>query len=180
MKKVIMTACVAVFAAVAAQAQGIGTVADINGFGKAYSDKKAREQKLSGAEQARVESFALAAAREAERAAFLEAVKRSRGEKKAQSAEGKEKEQAAVASCPSCYTGSTGAKMMMFADSQKGRKEKQNSAKETDSAKVAEEGEEEPSWWRAIFFLGRFPGESKEDYRARLAVQGYPANQPFK
>lgn len=176
MKKVIMTACVAVFAAVAAQAQGIGTVADINGFGKAYSDKKAREQKLSGAEQARVESFALAA----ERAAFLEALKRSRGEKKAQSAEGKEKEQAAVASCPSCYTGSTGAKMMLFADSQKGRKEKQNSAKETDSAKVAEEGEEEPSWWRAIFFLGRFPGESKEDYRARLAVQGYPANQPFK
>ena len=176
MKKVIMTACVAVFAAVAAQAQGIGTVADINGFGKAYSDKKAREQKLSRAEQARVESFALAA----ERAAFLEALKRSRGEKKAPSAEGKGKEQAAVASCPSCYTGSTGAKMMLFADSQKGRKEKQNSAKETDSAKVAEEGEEEPSWWRAIFFLGRFPGESKEDYRARLAVQGYPANQPFK
>ena len=176
MKKVIMTACVAVFAAVAAQAQGIGTVADINGFGKAYSDKKAREQKLSGAEQARVESFALAA----ERAAFLEALKRSRGEKKAQSAEENKKEQPEVAPCPSYYTGSTGAKMMMFADSQKGRKEKQNSAKETDSAKVAEEGEEEPSWWRAIFFLGRFPGESKEDYRARLAVQGYPANQPFK
>ena len=179
MKKVIMTACVAVFAAVAAQAQGIGTVADINGFGKAFLDKKAREQKLSRAEQARVDSFAFAAERaakrEAERKAFLEALKRSRGEKKAQSAEENEKKQV-----PSYYTGSTGAKMMVFVDSQKGRKEKQNSAKETDSAKVAEEGEEETSWWRAIFFLGRFPGESKEDYRARLAVQGYPANQPFK
>ena len=43
-----------------------------------------------------------------------------------------------------------------------------------------EEDADEPSWWRAIFFGGRFPGESVEDYRARLSVQGYPCNQPFK
>ena len=62
----------------------------------------------------------------------------------------------------------------------KAAKAKANQApQKVDVVKEDEEGEK-TSWWKAIFLGGRYPGESKEAYRARLAVRGYPANQPFK
>lgn len=147
MNKVIVTACVAVFAAVSAQAQGMGTVRDINGFGKEYlAQAEKPKAQLSKVERARVDSISKAA----ERAAFLAAV-RQRKAKKAGEGEKKEEGKAEVAvSCPSCYTGSTGAKMMMYADTKKGRQAKQNTAQANDSTKTTEE----PSFW--AFFIRTF------------------------
>ena len=173
MNKVIVTACVAVFAAVSAQAQGMGTVRDINGFGKEYlAQAEKPKAQLSKVEQARVDSISKAA----ERAAFLAAV-RQRKAKKAGEGEKKEEGKTEVAvSCPSCYTGSTGAKMMMYADTKKGRQAKQNAAQET----AARDTTEEVSWWRALAWWIPFPGESDTEYRERMAIQGQPASMPFK
>ena len=62
------------------------------------------------------------------------------------------------------------------AKAEKAKKAEQPSEK----VEVVEEKGEKTSWWKAIFLGGPYPGESKESYRARLAVRGYPANQPFK
>ena len=185
MKKVIVTACVAVLAAAAAQAQSWGTAGDINRFGQEYLAKQKKSEQRLIAQQADKQSRELA--KEVERQALLAKYKQAAKAKKTNngctSADKKES-----APCPHYYYGREG-KMMALGELTHQLAAKRKAAKAKAKANPApkkvdvvkeEEDADEPSWWRAIFFGGRFPGESVENYRARLAVQGYPCNQPFK
>lgn len=185
MKKVIVTACVAVLAAAAAQAQSWGTAGDINRFGQEYLAKQKKSEQRLITQQADKQSRELA--KEVERQALLAKYKQAAKAKKANnsctSADKKES-----GSCPHYYYGREG-KMMALGElthqlvakrkAAKAKAKANPAPKKVDVVKEDEEGEK-TSWWKAIFLGGRYPGESKEAYRARLAVRGYPCNQPFK
>lgn len=185
MKKVIVTACVAVLAAAAAQAQSWGTAGDINRFGQEYLAKQKKSEQRLITQQADKQSRELA--KEVERQALLAKYKQAAEAKKTNngctSADKKES-----GSCPHYYYGREGKMMALgelthqLAAKRKAAKAKakaNQAPQKVDVVKEDEEGEK-TSWWKAIFLGGPYPGESKESYRARLAVRGYPANQPFK
>ena len=182
MKKVIVTACVAVLAAAAAQAQSWGTAGDINRFGQEYLAKQKKSEQRLITQQADKQSRELA--KEVERQALLAKYKQAAKAKKANnsctSADKKES-----GSCPHYYYGREGKMMALseltrqVASRKKAAKADKQQAARAEAA-PKDTTEEEPSWWRAIFLGGRFPGETKEDYRARLSVQGLPACMPFK
>ena len=80
MKKVIVTACVAVLAAAAAQAQSWGTAGDINRFGQEYLAKQKKSEQRLIAQQADKQSRELA--KEVERQALLAKYKQAAKAKK--------------------------------------------------------------------------------------------------
>ncbi len=121
MKKVIVTTCVAVLAAVAAQAQGLGTVRDINGFGQEYLPSK-KASAAAKRKQNNAENVLAQAVKEIERKGLEEA-------KKAQAT--------ASAQAPAQNNNNTAVKADKAAD----KKSEQN--------KTA--NKKEGSWWKALF-----------------------------
>lgn len=201
MKKVIITTCAVVFAAVAASAQGLGTVRDINGFGAEYlarQSKSARqqtikkEQKQVGSLQKAIEQanvrhnrqmFVMGALGDAAQfVRYTQTKPAEKTEKKAAPAAKPESAEQKGSSFSSYhpYMGREGKIMAMgdvFAERIKARKAARKQAKE--AAPAAKKEEKKGSWLGALFG-GRYPGESDEDYKHRLAMSSYPACQPFK
>ena len=182
MRKVIVAVCVGVLAAVAAQAQGLGTVRDINDFGRKYMES----QKNKPAQRrvvTKVKGKTDRLTKVLERKALL--IQQEQQKKLTEKAAPAESTRVEKKSYPSYYYGREGKMMALseltrqVASRKKAAKADKQQAARAEAA-PKDTTEEEPSWWRAIFLGGRFPGETKEDYRARLSVQGLPAYMPFK
>ena len=165
MKKVIITACVAFVAAVAAQAQGVGTVKDINSFGTTYKAPKV-EKKVT-----------------AQKDAFSKAVEKQVVKKQREMYAQVNTERAWQGDYHGTQTAAAkkkAAQQAKEAGSQaeaKTQPSKRSEQKNTQANKPAKK--EKGSWFGAIFG-GRYPGESDEDFRLRLEARSYPAAMPFK
>ena len=175
MKKVIVAVSVAVFAAVAAQAQGMGTVRDINSFGQEYLKKqnKPAQQKVVKQQKQKADAFS--------KAFEQQAVKKQRQ----MFVMGALGDAALFAQYPmGAVTSNASASAGTNADSAQGRQGNAQAAspvakqdvKPSDSKKT----EEKQSLLQKMFGIGRYSWESEADYKARLRSQGMPVNQPFK
>lgn len=179
MNKIIVTACVAVLAAAAAQAQSWGTAGDINLFGQQYLESKKVQQKVDSV------------AKNVERQILLAKVaqyKQAVAQKAAAGEEDRQKEQRVAAkasdSCPSYYCGREGKVIVLgelildkIADK---KAEKAEDVRQGEVEKATEPQDKKASLFKAVFLGGRYPWETEEDYRVRQSVRGLPATQPFK
>lgn len=210
MKKVFVTACAVVFAAVAAGAQGMGTVRDINNFGAEYMNRqsKAARQQTIKKEQKQVgnlekaiaqanikhnrQMFVLGSLGDAAQFAQYAPCAYTTGPQKpaaqktapAKPAADKKKETQAPAYYP--YAGREG-KVMALGDLVSERLRAKNKARKEAKAKAAKQEKkesvgmkEEKGSWLGALFGGRYPGESDEDYMLRIQMSTHPACQPFK
>ncbi len=210
MKKVFVTTCAVVFAAVAASAQGLGTVRDINSFGTEYmpAQSKSTRQQTIKKEQKKVgnlekaiaqanikhyrQMFVLGSLGDAAQfaqyapcttpapAAQKTAAKKTSSQKPAAT---KQAEKQAPAYYP--YAGREG-KVMALGDAFAARMKARKEARKQEKAQAAKEAKKEPAAkkekgsWLGALFGGRYPGESDEDYAYRLQMSTHPACQPFK
>ncbi len=176
MKKIVIAVFAVATAAVAAQAQGLGTVRDINYFGQEYLQAQVKQ--------------AEAATKKVEAEIQRQHIAHLRAEQKKQQAaqqQAKSSEQAAQNQTPSYYYGREG-KLLALSDrtaqvinggatdqQSAGEKTAQSTAKQAAPAKKA--AKKKVSLWRYLLPGGRLPGESWEDYNTRMSS---PASQPFK
>ena len=172
MKKVIITVCVAFVAAAAAQAQGLGTVRDINSFGTEYMKAPASTHKrVERKENTQKDAFSKA---------FEKQVLKKQREMYAQ-VNTEKAWQGDYHGTQTAATQKQAAKPTKKADSKAATKEAQPSKRSEQQNEQANKPakKEKGSWWGALFG-GRYPGESDESFRFRLEMRTYPAAQPFK
>lgn len=207
MKKVFVTTCAVVFAAVAAGAQGLGTVRDINGFGAEYlsrQSKAAKQQTIKkekqqvgslekAIEQANVkhnrEMFALGSLGDA--TVYAQYAPASAPQPVATAGTATVRTQAVVPQKkarvssynPYVYAGREG-KVIALGEAMvaglKARKEARKRAKQAEQAEKKANKEKKEGSWLGALFGGRYPGESQEDYELRIKMSSHPACQPFK
>lgn len=178
MKKVVITTCAVVFTAVAAGAQGLGTVRDINSFGAEYlkgqnvvthSTKKVQAKQVGKLAKA-VQQAAIKHNREAQARASEEKAAKVNQNKSSNSGW-------------YVYAGREG-KMMALGEVFRERANAKEAAKKQEKKNAPqvkkEAKKEQKGSWIGALFGGRYPGESDEDYEYRLRLRSFPACQPFK
>ena len=182
-KNILISAAVIATAAAAAQAQGWGTVRDINDFGKEYLLKKQTQtamQKVEKEAQKQEIAYLRAQQKKAEQQAAEQAKQQQPKESSAQ--EAKPAQQAQASQTPSYYYGREGKLLALsdktaeVLDSQAEPAGKQTAAKPEAKKSTEAKPKKKVSIWR-YFLPGPMPGESWSAYNQRMS---YAGSQPFK
>lgn len=174
-KTIIISAVVIATAALTAQAQGLGTVRDINSYGEEYLlEMRAKEAMKRVQKEAEKQRMARIRA-EQEKAAKA---KQQKAENKSATAQTTD-----ANAMPSYYYGREGKVLALSDRTAEALKGSSKDAKPAEAKPAAkQEAPKKASKKKGCFLkyllpVGRFPGESWEDWNARMSSA---ASQPFK